>query len=39
VHLEWTQTLDERGRMKPAAELAALFERHGVTRDKRIVPF
>jgi thiosulfate/3-mercaptopyruvate sulfurtransferase len=39
VHLEWTNTLDERGRMKPAAELAALFERHGVTRDKRIVPF
>jgi thiosulfate/3-mercaptopyruvate sulfurtransferase len=39
VHLEWLHYLDEKGRMKPAAELAALFEQAGVTRDKRIVPF
>jgi thiosulfate/3-mercaptopyruvate sulfurtransferase len=39
VHLEWLHYLDEQGRMKPAAELQALFERNGVTRDKRIVPF
>lgn len=39
VHLEWVNYLDEQGRFKPAAELAALFERNGVTRDKAIVPF
>jgi thiosulfate/3-mercaptopyruvate sulfurtransferase len=39
VHLEWVHYLDEAGRLKPTAELAALFERHGVVRDKRIVPF
>jgi len=39
VHLEWVNYLDEKGRLKPAGELQALFERHGVTRDKRIVPF
>lgn len=39
VHLEWVNYLDEKGRVKPAPELLALFERNGVTRDKRIVPF
>ena len=39
VHLEWLQYMDEQGRMKSPGELLALFERHGVTRDKRIVPF
>lgn len=39
VHLEWTNYLDEEGKFKPAAELAALFEGAGVTRDKAIVPF
>jgi thiosulfate/3-mercaptopyruvate sulfurtransferase len=39
VHLEWVRYLDEQGRLKPAAELLALFEANGVTRDKRIVPF
>lgn len=38
VHLEWVQYLDERGRVKPPAELLALFESNGVTRDKAIVP-
>ncbi len=39
VHLEWTHYLDGKGRLKPPAELLALFEGNGVTRDKRIVPF
>lgn len=39
VHLEWVNYLDEKGRMKPPAELLALFEANGVTRDKKIVPF
>ena len=39
VHLEWLRYLDDQGRMKPAAELLALFESAGVTRDKAIVPF
>ena len=38
VHLEWVHYLDQRGRVKPPAELLALFESHGVTRDKAIVP-
>lgn len=39
VHLEWVHYLDDQGRMKAPAELLALFERNGVLRDKRIVPF
>jgi thiosulfate/3-mercaptopyruvate sulfurtransferase len=39
VHLEWLSYLDAKGRLKPAVELRELFERNGVTRDKRIVPF
>ena len=37
VHLEWVNHLTEQGTMKPAAELRALFEAHGVTPDKRII--
>ena len=39
VHLEWVNYLDDAGRLKPPTELSALFERHGIVRDKRIVPF
>lgn len=39
VHLEWLNYLDHQGRMKPPAELLALFEANGVLRDKAIVPF
>ena len=39
VHLEWVNYLDDQGRMKPPAELLALFEGNGVLRDKAIVPF
>jgi thiosulfate/3-mercaptopyruvate sulfurtransferase len=39
VHLEWTHYLDGEGKFKSAAELTAMFEGLGVTRDKAIVPF
>ena len=39
VHLEWTHYLDEKGRFKPQAELAMLFENAGITRDKPVVPY
>lgn len=39
VHLEWVHYLDGKGRVKPPAELLALFEGSGVLRDKAIVPF
>jgi thiosulfate/3-mercaptopyruvate sulfurtransferase len=39
VHLEWERYLDEHGRFLPAAKLLHLFESHGVTREKPIVPF
>lgn len=39
VHLEWVNYLDDKGRLKPPAELLSLFESNGITRDKRIVPF
>ena len=35
--MEWVNHLTEQGTMKPAAELRALFEAHGVTPDKRII--
>ncbi|MCH7653699.1 MAG: hypothetical protein IIB14_08500 [Chloroflexi bacterium] len=39
IHLEWTDYLDDAGRYKPQAELAALFEGAGITRDKPVVPY
>ena len=39
VHLEWTRTLDERGRFKAASELEALFRSVGITKDKAIAPY
>ena len=39
VHLESGRYLDDTGRLKPPAELLALFESQGVLRDKAIVPF
>jgi thiosulfate/3-mercaptopyruvate sulfurtransferase len=38
VHLEWVNHLNDAGEMKTAAELRALFEDHGVTPDKEIIP-
>jgi len=37
VHLEWVNHLTPAGTMKPAAELRALFEAHGITPDKEII--
>ncbi len=37
VHLEWTNHLTQEGAMKPASELRALFEAHGVTPDKQVI--
>ena len=37
IHLEWVNHLTEQGTMKPAHELRALFEGHGVTPDKEVI--
>ncbi len=39
IHLEWTRSLDENGRFKPAAELKAMFLEAGVAPDKEIIPY
>ena len=39
VHLEWLNHLDDRGAVRDAGELRALFARHGVTPDKEVIPF
>ncbi len=39
VHLEWTNHLDERGTIRDADALRALFAQHGITPDKEIIPF
>ena len=39
VHLEWLNHLDDRGAVRDADELRALFARHGVTPDKEVIPF
>ncbi|MFB3061386.1 MAG: sulfurtransferase [Candidatus Binatia bacterium] len=39
IHIEWTRSLDERGRFKPASELKAMFLEAGVTPDKEIIAY
>lgn len=39
VHVEWRRCLQADGRLKPPAELHAMYEREGLTPDKCIVPF
>jgi thiosulfate/3-mercaptopyruvate sulfurtransferase len=39
VHLEWLNHLDDRGAVRDAGELRALFARHGITPDKEVIPF
>lgn len=39
VHLEWTHLLTSAGRLKPADELASLFESRGITPDKEVLAF
>jgi thiosulfate/3-mercaptopyruvate sulfurtransferase len=41
VHIEWREFVDwdQAARFKPPAELEAMLEAKGVTRDKRVVPY
>lgn len=38
-HLEWRDLLAADGRLKPKAALEAIFEAHGVTRDRRVIAY
>ncbi|HID75720.1 MAG TPA: sulfurtransferase [Planctomycetaceae bacterium] len=38
-HLEWTNFVDENGRMKPAGEIRKLVEEHQITADQTIVAY
>ena len=39
VHIEWTRNLGEDGAFKPAEELKAMYQAHGVTPDKEVVSY
>jgi len=39
IHIEWTRNLADDGSFKPAAELRAMYEAVGVTRDKEVVSY
>ena len=39
IHIEWTRSLDESGRFKPASELKAMFLEAGITPDKEIIAY
>jgi thiosulfate/3-mercaptopyruvate sulfurtransferase len=39
VHIEWTRNLTPEGEFKPAAELAAMYERAGVTPDREVITY
>ena len=39
IHLEWTHNLDAQGAFKTGAELRAMYEAKGITRDKACAPF
>jgi thiosulfate/3-mercaptopyruvate sulfurtransferase len=39
VHQDWRAHLATDGRLKPAAELSALFDEIGCGHDKRVIPF
>jgi thiosulfate/3-mercaptopyruvate sulfurtransferase len=39
IHIEWTQNLDPSGRYKSVAELKAMYEKVGITRDKEAIPY
>lgn len=39
VHLDWVNHLTQDGRLKPAGELAAMFEQRGITADKDVLAF
>jgi thiosulfate/3-mercaptopyruvate sulfurtransferase len=39
IHIEWTCNLGPDGAFKPAAELAAMYERAGITPDREVVAY
>lgn len=39
IHLEWTDNLDEKGFMKSADTLAAMYATHRITPDKEVIPY
>jgi thiosulfate/3-mercaptopyruvate sulfurtransferase len=39
VHLDFARLFDEHGRIKPAPELAAMFQKAGITQEKAVVPY
>lgn len=39
VHLDWENHLTSDGRLKPAGELAAMFEERGISADKDVLAF
>jgi thiosulfate/3-mercaptopyruvate sulfurtransferase len=39
VHIEWTRNLGRDGAFKPAAELAEMYERAGVTADREVISY
>jgi thiosulfate/3-mercaptopyruvate sulfurtransferase len=38
VHLEWTNNLDARGFLRPAAELRQMYSSRGIVPDKEVIP-
>jgi thiosulfate/3-mercaptopyruvate sulfurtransferase len=39
VHIEWTRNLTPTGEFRPAAELKAIYESAGVTRDREVLTY
>ena len=39
IHLEWTQNLAPDGTFKPVRDLAQMYERAGITRDREVVTY
>jgi thiosulfate/3-mercaptopyruvate sulfurtransferase len=38
IHLEWTKNLDEKGFLKSADELKALYDSHGIKPQQEVIP-
>ena len=39
IHIEWTDNLDAEGRFKSNADLKAMYDKAGITRDKEVVSY
>lgn len=39
VHIEWTENLNAEGKFKSDAELTAMYDKAGITRDKEVVSY